>query len=29
MQANKLMGVAAIVGLFGVVLIGRGISGLG
>ncbi len=29
MQTNKLAGVAAIVGLFGVVLIGRGISGLG
>jgi Sap, sulfolipid-1-addressing protein len=29
MQANKRIGVAAIVGLFGLVLIGRGISGLG
>jgi hypothetical protein len=29
MQTNKLAGVAAIVGLFGIALIGRGISGLG
>jgi Sap, sulfolipid-1-addressing protein len=29
MQTNKLVGIAAIVGLFGLVLIGRGISGLG
>jgi hypothetical protein len=29
MQANKLVGVAAIVGVFGLILIGRGISGLG
>jgi hypothetical protein len=29
MQTNKLLGVAAVVGLFGLVLIGRGISGLG
>ena len=29
MQTNKLVGVAAIVGLFGIVLIGRGVSGLG
>jgi hypothetical protein len=29
MHTNKLAGVAAVVGLFGVVLIGRGISGLG
>jgi hypothetical protein len=28
MEANKLVGVAAIVGAFGIVLIGRGISGL-
>lgn len=28
MKSNKLLGVAAIVGLFGVILIGRGISGL-
>ena len=28
MKANKVFGVAAIVGLFGVILIGRGISGL-
>jgi hypothetical protein len=29
MQTNKLAGVAAIVGLLGIALIGRGISGLG
>jgi hypothetical protein len=29
MQANKVAGVATVVGLFGVALIGRGISGLG
>jgi Sap-like sulfolipid-1-addressing protein len=29
MEANKLAAVAAIVGLFGIILIGRGISGLG
>ena len=29
MHANKVVGVAAVVGLFGIVLIGRGISGLG
>jgi Sap, sulfolipid-1-addressing protein len=29
MQTNKLKGLAAIVGLFGIALIGRGISGLG
>jgi hypothetical protein len=29
MHTNKLMAVAAIVGLFGLLLIGRGISGLG
>jgi hypothetical protein len=29
MQTNKLVGVAAVVGLFGIVLIGRGISRLG
>lgn len=29
MQTNKLVGIAAIVGLFGLVLIGRGISALG
>ena len=29
MQTNKLLGIAAVVGLFGLVLIGRGISGLG
>jgi len=29
MQTNKLVGVAAIAGVFGLVLIGRGISGLG
>jgi hypothetical protein len=29
MAANKLAAVAAIVGLFGIILIGRGISGLG
>ena len=29
MQTNKLVGVAAIVGLFGIVLIARGISRLG
>lgn len=28
-QTNKLAGIAAIVGLFGIALIGRGISGLG
>jgi hypothetical protein len=28
MQANKVVGVAAVVGLFGLVLIGRGVSGL-
>ncbi len=28
MQTNKLVGIAAIVGLIGLVLIGRGISGL-
>jgi hypothetical protein len=29
LQTNKLAGIAAIVGLFGLVLIGRGVSGLG
>jgi hypothetical protein len=29
MQTNKVVGVAAVVGLFGLVLIGRGVSGLG
>lgn len=29
MQINKVVGVAAVVGLFGLVLIGRGVSGLG
>ena len=29
MRTNKFAAVAAIVGLFGIVLIGRGISGLG
>jgi hypothetical protein len=29
LHANKLAGIAAVVGLFGIVLIGRGISGLG
>ena len=28
MKANKVFGVAAVVGLFGIILIGRGISGL-
>jgi hypothetical protein len=29
MKTNKLMGVAAMIALFGIVLIGRGISGVG
>jgi hypothetical protein len=29
MQTNKLVGIGAIVGVFGIVLIVRGVSGLG